>query len=109
MKTAAVGINNTSVENEPDLELTAAEMMVVHRWLAMALTDITQQLATMKPPAIMSKAGKAQAATTIIGTKFLKNWLAANMDQIEGALEVAGFAPDVVLDESELRPGEGVN
>ena len=100
MKTAAIGINSTRVDNEPDLELTADEMMVVHRWLAMALADITQQLATMKPPAIMSRAGKAQVATTVIGTKFLRNWIDANLQQIEGTLEAAGVVPDVVLEEA---------
>jgi hypothetical protein len=109
MKTAAIGIDSKRIDNEPDLELTAAEMMVVHRWLAMAMTDITQQLAVMKPPAIMSKAGKAQVATTILGTKFLRNWLDANLQQIEGALEAAGVMPDVVLTDELATTADELN
>lgn len=109
MKTAAIGINNKRVENTPDLELCTDDMIAVHKWLAMALNDITQQLATMKPPAIMSTAGKAQVATTILGTKFLRNWIDANLQHIAGALEAAGIMPTIALDDSEPLPGEGVN
>lgn len=103
MKTAAVGINNTRLENTPDLELSASEMMVVHRWLAMASVDVTNQLEVMKPPAIAAKETKARVATTIIGTKFLQQWINANMSQIEDALEAAGVIPDIVFNDGEIE------
>jgi len=105
MKTAAVGINNTSVENEPDLELDAESMVVVRNWLQMALRDVTAQLSQMKPPAIASQQAKAQVAVTMIGVKFLRTWIDQNISMIDNALEIAGV--EIELISADPRPAEG--